>query len=418
MRIEFGHKHVSDANVRVAAKLQWEDTERPEFELYFDTDPRFVDDVDPNPNAFLIAAVVPAMFHGEARIRVEGHVCPQLRRGLIAIMRQLDVWYHAERSAPLIIEAGDCDRATKADAAGRHVASFMSGGIDALTVLRQNRLELAGDHPGSIRDCLFVHGLDLGSDKRFGENEAHYRWAVSRLEELGRLADFSLIPIRTNAALLGDDYKLFVTASHGAVIASIAHAFSSRIGTALIASSASVFDSEPWGSSPLLDPYYSSSDLTIRHDSACFTRLEKVRFVSEWPEALSYVRVCHDPRRGEALNCGRCEKCLRTMVALVICGKLQQCNAFADDDVSAELLSTLNTPPENGALPLRYLGHASLWRELLEPVRAIGRGDLAAVIERKLAEREAAAAGRPKLHWIRYADRLFKGLITRRAQSR
>jgi hypothetical protein len=210
--------------------------------------------------------------------------------------------------------------------------------------------------------------------------------------------------------MLSNDYNLFVSSSHGAVIASIAHLLRHRILNVTIASSESVFDSAPWGSSPLLDPHYSSADLTVRHDSACFTRLEKIRVVSQWPEGLAVLRVCHDLRRGRKLNCERCEKCMRTMVGLVICGKLAESDAFDVDDVTVDQLESLNTPATEGELPLRLIHHLDTWREMLEPLREIDRTDLAAVIERKLSEVERGRSTSWRRDWKRLVPRALRRL--------
>lgn len=406
MRIENTTRNVSDLACRVSATCIWEDCDRPDFEIFFETTPEFSPDCDIEANAFLLAAFVPAMFHGESRLYIDACVCPQLRRGVLAAMRQLEVWYSPQRDKQLQIESTGV-RVAETPAPGRSSASFMSGGVDALTVLRQNRLEIPLDHPSSIRDCLFVHGLDLGAHQLFGDNLDHFNWAASRLRDFGEIADFSLLPIRTNAAQLSDNYNLFVTASHGAIIASIAHLFGRRIKDITVASSESVFDSLPWGSSPLLDPHYSSVNITIKHDTACFTRLEKLRFVSQWPDALSVLRVCHDPKRGEKLNCGNCEKCIRTMVGLVVCGKLAGCDAFEDDDISVDRLMTLNQPAKQGELPLRNIHHTETWLELVEPLRQAGRTDLAAIIERKLLERKKQKLTSRRSRFRRLASRMW-----------
>lgn len=44
--------------------------------------------------------------------------------------------------------------------------------------------------------------------------------------------------------------------------------------------------------------------------------------------ALQHLRVCTD-NPGQVYNCGRCPKCLRTMVNLRIVGALERCPTFA-----------------------------------------------------------------------------------------
>ena len=52
----------------------------------------------------------------------------------------------------------------------------------------------------------------------------------------------------------------------------------------------------------------------------------KVRKIASYPLALQNLRVCTDiiPE----YNCGKCEKCLRTMIALEIVGALGSCSTL------------------------------------------------------------------------------------------
>jgi hypothetical protein len=67
------------------------------------------------------------------------------------------------------------------------------------------------------------------------------------------------------------------------------------------------------------------------------------------------------------LNCGRCEKCLRTMLALLVLGQLAGCRAVEEEDVDpAWIRATL--------LPSRL--KLDLLLQLEEPLTRIGRRDL------------------------------------------
>ena len=392
---------------RVAASVIWEDCDLPSSQVHFDTDMQFRNDLYCNPNAFLVSAIIPAMRHGEARVRVDGKICPRLRNGLVTAMQQLKVWYGERHHKPVRIEAGGGFEPSLPREPQR-TASFMSGDVDALATLRRNRLDMPITHPASIRDCIFVHGLDLGAVEKLDRNEAHFRTAKASLTELAGLTDFTLIPVYTNVQYLGGIYNLFVKESHGAVIASIAHVFSRRLTKAMIASSEDLFDPRPWGSHPLLDPNYSSTEVTIRHDDLPLSRLQKVALIAEWPAALEHLRVCNDPvGRADVLNCGRCEKCMRTMTALLVCGKLRECRTFPFDDISPELLRTLNSAPPKDDLPLTFLHHgtAAFWREFVAPLRGLGRLDLVEVIEATLAQTDKTCA--------RFEERDWRGVVKR-----
>jgi hypothetical protein len=57
-------------------------------------------------------------------------------------------------------------------------------------------------------------------------------------------------------------------------------------------------------------------------------RIDKTRAIAASPLALANLRVCWENRRG-ALNCGECEKCLRTLVGLRLTGVPGQPPTFA-----------------------------------------------------------------------------------------
>jgi len=87
----------------------------------------------PNPHAFLLACVMPAMDSGERRLQVEGAICSELRNGVLAALRVIKDWH--PQSKGVVIEPTLGFHATQRRTPPR-AASFMSGGIDALATLR------------------------------------------------------------------------------------------------------------------------------------------------------------------------------------------------------------------------------------------------------------------------------------------
>ena len=148
MRIRNIEKKIFDGKVRVSAQVFWEKSRRSE-EVYFEVDKTFDDDIQPNPDAFLVGCFLPAMFSGEERINIEGKVCPILVDGINLNIRCFQHWY----GEGLFFKV-DCD--TKviessrntliAGTGGGRKALFLSGGLDSLFSLRKNRLNsLTGD---------------------------------------------------------------------------------------------------------------------------------------------------------------------------------------------------------------------------------------------------------------------------------
>jgi hypothetical protein len=95
------------------------------------------------------------------------------------------------------------------------------------------------------------------------------------------------------------------------------------------------------------------------------TRAEKVAFISEHEIAMEWLRVCYkDP---DAYNCGRCEKCIRTMIGLRAADALERCRTLPDDlDLAAVATLDLSgkVPRAFAQQNLRALGHLGTEAEL------------------------------------------------------
>lgn len=215
------------------------------------------------------------------------------------------------------------------------LSAFFSGGVDSFHTLLKHRHE--------IDTILLIHGFDIPlEDTR--------TWAEA--EKLGRrtaaLFGKQLIIARTNVHYgqsMPVDWKWY----WGVTLAALAHALAPLHGKVYIASSYSYADMKPDGSTALTDPLWSSEAVTIVHDGG-ERRVDKLRNLAAHPETLPLVRVCWE-NTGEN-NCGRCEKCLRTMLPLLAMGALRP-DAFPNT-LTPRLVRELEPP-------VRSL---SFWREI------------------------------------------------------
>jgi len=77
-----------------------------------------------------------------------------------------------------------------------------------------------------------------------------------------------------------------------------------------------------WGSHPMIDGNVAWADVKCGHDGVEWSRQEKIRYaIRPYIEKTGKhppIIVCNDPGRGPILNCGRCEKCSRTIVGLAL----------------------------------------------------------------------------------------------------
>ena len=392
MRIEQIRTSEANGRARVCAAVVWEDSDRPAQEIYFETPTTFAEALTTDHDAFVLGAVMPAYWHNERRLAVAGSLCPVLHDGLRVAMALLREWRGLARP-PLIVEGTPRTVVSRTpDRAG----SFFSGGIDALATLRGNRLHYPRDHPASIRDGIIVYGLEVEQPEAFEK-------VLDNLAPIARDADVTLIPVYTNVRALEPSWIFWHEVSLGSICAAIAHALKRRLTLAYLGSSADIPHLDPpTGTHPLLDSNYTSGDLTFRHDGIALSRLSKARLVADWPIALDHLRVCNKVgayRRG-ALNCGRCEKCVRTQLALLCAGALDRTSAFQSVDLSEAAV---------GAAIFSESAYRS-YQELIEPLRAIGRGDLARLAARKVAR----SRGRDwRVHLARIDSRYLGGNLSR-----
>jgi len=166
MKIENLRKIKGEGRVKVCADVSWEDCDRPAYELYFETSEEFEQDLTCNPNAFLIACAIPALHFGEKRVFIDGEVCPELLDGLHEALAWLRHWSQQRGGGEFQIQAR-----TKANLSSsnnpKRAGFFFSGGIDAFSTLRTNRLQFSDKHPWSIKDGLLVYGLEMDDPLAF-----------------------------------------------------------------------------------------------------------------------------------------------------------------------------------------------------------------------------------------------------------
>ncbi len=393
---------------RVVADIRWEDSPRPDRTLYFETSGAFAPDVEPSAEAFLTAVLPLAVWQGERRIRVEGTVCPRLRDGLETAMAIFAMWYGHCR--PLAIEPiqGFVPMRPHPDAG---TASFNSGGVDALALLRANRLDYPLDHPASIRTCLLLFGLNSHDFDAAGprpERLAAFEMHLRRMQRLAEQARFTLIPIHTNTRALYEDFETWAAVGFAAGTICAAFTLPRHVRSAWFGSEGGGIDRPARGSHPLLDHHYSTAAVEVHHGQPAMTRLEKTRLIADWEEARPLLKSCfyQDLPTGGAINCERCEKCVRTMLALVALDRLRQVSAFSRDDLTPEMLKVVRI---RTTLDLAY------YSECIEPLKRRNRYDLARPLEAAVAayvRRRRWEGGRWR-RWVRRVDaRFLNGCIT------
>ncbi len=285
-----------------------------------------------------------------------------LARNIREVMAIWAGWYPSLREVPLEIEVRDPGAAP---AAGR-TGAFFSGGVDSFFTVLHN--EETGNRSLPADDLILVGGFDfpLEHTDAFERHRARMREAAG---ELGK----ELVDIVTNLRQTRLREAPWADLWHGPALAAVGLALERRYRLLLIASTSPYAELEPWGSHPMTDALFSTRDTMVIHDGAQFTRLDKVGYISRFDVALRWLHVCF--REVSDRNCGRCRKCLLTMMAFDLFGGLEQCRTFPAGGPDLERVSRILLQNEAQRRGVRRTRALAL-RE--------GRSDIARAIARAL----------------------------------
>jgi hypothetical protein len=359
----------------MSATVVWEDHSYPEQVLFFEIHDNGIDEPheieEPSADAFLTACFPLAAVHGESRVRIEGQPCPMLVDGLRTVHAWWESWGGMPGPAPAVetLPRGRGQTST----GPRRAACFLSGGVDGLHMLMRNRRTYRQDDPAYIRDALLIHGFDIGKRARDPEN-GRFRMAIERLQPLAAEAGVRIIPCRTNLRHLPTKPDFWTHRYNVAALTAVGHAAAYGPRFLFIAGAYHLANPVPMGSHPAVDGLFSSQRVTVIHEGARFSRVDKVRELAAWPVALEILRVC-PANVGDHANCGVCEKCLGTRLELLAAG-VEETAAFGRSLTPVELWEAA-VPMPSGHRALRY-------QDLLPFLRARGLDELSGFLEAKI----------------------------------
>jgi hypothetical protein len=358
-----------------------------QYDLEYRVESPIAEILEPSPDAFLVAAFPLAAWHRERRVIVEGPVSPMIRDSLRAfgsIIRD-----QADRCTIPRIESRRGFQ-SEVRAAGDGTWCLFSGGVDSLALFRANRLDYPLDHDWAIKNAIFLFGLNNFDFDRLGVADPERQLAFGGLTEVYRpfLEEHGcrLHPVWTNVRCLSGEPGAWGRTLRVAGTTAIAHALIGQ-GRALYASDGTGQFTRYAARHDAAATLLSSESVAVHTTELVVSRLQKLAMLADWPGALDVLRVCFWQKiPGQGLNCGYCAKCVRTMLELIAIGHLQDATCFPRNDLTRRDLGRVR---RGEAL---YLG------ELVKPLRAQGRADLACELERRLA-------GLRLRRWIRRISR-------------
>lgn len=300
--------------------------------LWYNLPAEFASCLSDSYDPFVVATIFLAM-QFSADLVVHGDVSPSLIDNLVEFQ---DVWHSwvPDRYTKIDIIP---DREKEADPIrkSQNAVVAFSGGVDGCFTAWRHHNGLCGRLNKKIHAGVFIHGFDIPLEKKEAY-EVTKRHASLLLESLG----ITMIPIVTNFREVDQNWGY----SHGAGLASCLMLLQNCYSYGLVGSSAPYNKIYPWGSNPLTDRLFSNNSFKVVYDGASFIRHEKIIEISKWPEVNRYLRVCWEGTRFDK-NCGKCEKCIRTILSFRVMGEpLPKC---FDQDISDEQIVQLKCKGHN-----------------------------------------------------------------------
>jgi hypothetical protein len=337
------------------------------------------------------AALLPLAMRLGERLLLRGELSCRLAQGMRDYQRIQSAW-KPELFRTVEIE---CDRLASlgpGEGTGAVGAAF-SGGVDSFHTLWTHLAENERYRPFAITHCLMINGFDQDSDL---DGTGSFRWLQGAYEPMMAVHGLSLLVVRTN--LLQFLGPLVQKQAFAAFVTAPALALGGLFSRFYLPSSYkfTLLKLFPDGSHPMLDHLLGTESMETIHDGGHLTRVEKTVELTRWPETHDLLRVCFGATgvredTGAIANCCRCEKCVRTMLALELAGALPHYRCFA---LPLERKSIWNAD-------YRWPGSRIFAEELIGYATARGRQDVVRDVRRAILN---SVWLRPPVHAVLHAS--------------
>jgi hypothetical protein len=334
--------------------------------------------ITPPADPALATCLMPAMADG-GRLVLAERVSPRLlrnQREFQAIQHAWSLERDPDREPLREVEVSAPPRAPEARQGGR-VAAFFSGGVVSWSTILANP---------DVTDLIFVRGIDL-LPKLVHQADLAER-VEERLREAAAALGLPLHVVETNARELSDPLVPWEVYSACPLVA-VALFFEPLFARVLIAGDTDHATQVTAGPSRMVDQLWSTERLEIVDDGGRLSREQRLRRIVDHPVVQRTLRVCWE-NPGGAYNCGRCRKCLLTMISLEAIGARERVATFPAE-LDLDLFSGFEITQ-----PISLV----LWEDVLTTTREAGRPELTRAVE-PMVERGRGNLGLPATYRTR-----------------
>lgn len=206
------------------------------------------------------------------------------------------------------------------------VGTGWTGGVDSLFTIKRNLYETEESVYKLSHLMITSNGAIEGIDPSDTLNKMVEKAQNGIVPEL----ELDMVSIDSNIQkLLPENFRAVVSIRHAAVILALQKLFRVFLVSSSGAFSQIKFVEDNMGCYELFVLNFLMTDNTAFYSAGgSFTRLEKLRQLSEFPLAEKYLHPCIYALRKN--NCGDCGKCVRTQTALYVLGTLKHFSAVFD----------------------------------------------------------------------------------------
>jgi len=284
-------------------------------------------------DAFLVAAIYPAMFYGEP-IQIEGKVSHRLYDNIVHYAMPVAEAYRDYLHSVEVSVTGFAD----AKKIGYGAATGFSGGIDSFCTF-VDRYVNEGDKDVRITSLFMFNVGSHGGGGNHAREVFHNRYNL--LKSFPDEVKLPYVPLDSNLFDFYQDHWEYEGGHFCRVAAALL--FQKKFSRWYLSSSHAykewmeeMFDRNKVDLTSVaeayLSPLLSTNGMEIVTDGSQYYRTEKTERIVGYKPAQRLLNVCvnHWGESTSAANCGRCTKCKRTLLALDVMGKLDEFDKVFD----------------------------------------------------------------------------------------
>jgi hypothetical protein len=212
---------------------------------------------------------------------------------------------------------------------------FFTGGVDSF--FSALHFDATAERGQKVDDLIYVWGYDIPLTKR-----AAFDGKLAALTRVAVRLGKTVTPVITNLRQTKIGQVNWAIFMHGQALGAAGLLLAPKLKTILVSSSQSPEDMRPCGTHRLTTRRMSARTLQFVDYGSDFRRYAKTAFIANSQVALENLHVCWVGQNDT--NCGRCEKCCRTLLALELLDCRLQATSFPAGEFSLANVARLKLP--------------------------------------------------------------------------